>query len=63
MLENEFKIGTNRTYDMNNSYNKELIRDPFFKDIQCVGKNCYMHLDYELNTKEEVWESKMVRIP
>ena len=62
MLENEFKIETNRTYDMSNNYDKELIKDPFFKDIQCVDKSCYMHLDYELNIEDEVWESKMVRI-
>ena len=47
---------------MSDNYNKELIKDPLFRDIICSSKNCFMHLDYEFTTNEELWTSKMVRI-
>lgn len=46
---------------MSDSYNKELIKDPFFKDIKCSSKSCFMHLDYEFTTNQELWTSQMVR--
>ena len=47
---------------MSDNYNKELIKDPLFRDIICSSKNCFMHLDYEFTTNEELWTSKIVRI-
>ena len=46
---------------MSDNYNKELIKDPLFRDIICSSKNCFMHLDYEFATNKELWTSKMVR--
>ena len=62
LLDINFKIETNRSYNLVDDYNKELIKDPYFRIINCVSKNCFMHLDYQYNSEEAIWESKMVRI-
>ena len=63
LLDNNFQIETNRSYErVDNSYNKELIPTPLFKNLNCISKNCFMHLDYEFNIEKELWESKMVRV-
>ena len=62
LLDINFKIETNRSYNLVDDYNKELIKNPYFKIIKCVSKDCFMHLDFQFNTEEAIWESKMVRI-
>ena len=62
LLDVNFQIETNRSYNLVDDYDKELIKDPFFKIINCFSKNCFMHLDYQFNSEKAIWESKMVRI-
>ena len=62
LLDINFEIETNRSYNLIDDYNKELIKDPNFGIKKCVRKNCFMHLDFQYNSEEAIWESKMVRI-
>ena len=62
LLEINFQIESNRSYNLIDDHNKELIKDPNFGIKKCVSKNCFIHLDFQYNSEEAIWESKMVRI-